>query len=126
MRGTGQYPRRANQPGSDAALGPRGLDVGWCRLDLYLLYGERIADQFLDCYAAASRHLLPNPLLYDLWAVARSHQDVESWVPNYRDLGRGDLTAAELRCRHSAWTEYLLSTLSPSPHHRQNNAFRRL
>jgi aminoglycoside phosphotransferase (APT) family kinase protein len=92
-----------------AALGPRGFDVGWCRLDLYLLYGERIADQFLDCYAAASGHLLPNPLLYDLWAVARSHHDVESWVPNYRDLGRDDLTAAELRRRHSAWTEHLLS-----------------
>ena len=93
---------------SGAGLGPRGFDVGWCRLDLFLLYGEPIADQFLDSYAAASKHILPNPLLYDLWAAARSHNSVEEWVPNYRDLGRVDLTAAELRRRHSAWTEHLL------------------
>ena len=28
------------------SLGPRGFDVGWCRLDLYLLYDEEIADLF--------------------------------------------------------------------------------
>ncbi len=92
-----------------AAPGPRGLDVGWCRLDLYLLHGERIAGRFLDAYQAASQSALPDPLLWDLWAVARSHQMVETWMPNYRDLGRADLTAAELRKRHSAWTERSLS-----------------
>lgn len=45
------------------------------------------------------------------WSAARSHDDVENWIPNYRDLGRGDLTAAELRKRHSARTERLLKTL---------------
>jgi aminoglycoside phosphotransferase (APT) family kinase protein len=95
---------------SGAGLGPRGFDVGWCRLDLYLLYGEATAGHFLDSYQAASGHALPGPLLCDLWAVARSHHDVESWVPNYRDLGRGDLTAAELRRRHRSWTERLLAT----------------
>jgi len=63
---------------------------------LYLLYGEHIAGQFLDAYQAASEHALPDPLLWDLWAAARSHHDVENWVPNYRDLGRRDLTAG--RC----------------------------
>ncbi len=29
---------------SGGARGPRGFDVGWCRLDLYLLFGERVAD----------------------------------------------------------------------------------
>jgi aminoglycoside phosphotransferase (APT) family kinase protein len=94
---------------SGATLGPRGYDIGWCRLDLYLLYGEHIADQFLGAYQAASDHPLPEPLLCDLWACARSHRDVESWVPNYRDLGRSDLTATELRTRHTAWTEHLLA-----------------
>jgi aminoglycoside phosphotransferase (APT) family kinase protein len=94
---------------SGAALGPPGFDVGWCRLDLYLLYGEAIAGQFLDSYQAASGYALPDPLLCDLWAAARSHRDVETWVPNYRDLGRSDLTAAELRNRHRAWTERLLA-----------------
>ncbi len=93
------------------ALGPPGFDVGWCRLDLYLLHGERIAEAFLDSYQAAGDAAVPDPLLWDLWAAARSHRDVETWVPNYRDLGRGDLTAARLRSRHSAWTQYLLASL---------------
>lgn len=95
---------------SGGALGPRGFDVGWCRLDLYLLYDEHVAARFLDSYQSASQSALPDLLVWDLWAVARSHEYVESWVPNYRDLGRADLTARELRRRHTAWTEYLLGT----------------
>jgi aminoglycoside phosphotransferase (APT) family kinase protein len=91
------------------ALGPRGFDVGWCRLDLYLLHGERIADRFLASYQSASQAGLPDLLLWDLWAVAQSDQIVESWMPNYRDLGRTDLTVGELRNRHSAWTQRLLA-----------------
>jgi aminoglycoside phosphotransferase (APT) family kinase protein len=94
---------------SGGGLGPRGFDVGWCRLDLYLLYDEHIADTFLDAYETASGSVLPDRLMWDLWAVARSYEDLESWVPNYRDLGRADLTAAKLRERHTAWTQYLLA-----------------
>jgi aminoglycoside phosphotransferase (APT) family kinase protein len=97
------------------ALGPRGFDVGWCRLDLYLLHGERIADRFLAAYQAASQVGLPDLLLWDLWAVAQSHQIVETWMPNYCDLGRTDLTAAELRNRHSAWTQRLLARRRDQP-----------
>jgi aminoglycoside phosphotransferase (APT) family kinase protein len=93
---------------SGAAVGPRGYDLGWCRLDLYLLYGERIAEEFGESYQAASTVASPDPLLCDLWAVARSHQIVESWVPNYRDLGRADLTAPILRERHTEWTKHLI------------------
>jgi Phosphotransferase enzyme family len=96
---------------SGGAVGPAGFDVGWCRLDLYLLYDERIAGIFLDAYEAARGAALPGRLQSDLWAVARSHKTVETWVPNYRDLGRGDLTARRLRDRHTAWTEHLLSSL---------------
>lgn len=90
-------------------LGPPGFDTGWCRLDLWLLHGQAIADTFLDAYNAASGSAVPDPLLWDLWALARSHEMVETWVPNYRDLGRTDLTAAQLRSRHTAWTERLLA-----------------
>jgi aminoglycoside phosphotransferase (APT) family kinase protein len=94
---------------SGAALGPRSLDVGWCRLDLCLLSGQRLADIFLESYQAASGAACPDPLLTDLWSVARSYDSVETWVPNYRDLGRTDLTARELRRRHTAWTEHLIT-----------------
>jgi aminoglycoside phosphotransferase (APT) family kinase protein len=94
---------------SGSALGPRGFDLGWCRLDLCLLYDRQVADTFLDSYQAASATARPDPLLHDLWAAARSDRDVESWVPNYRELGRADLTARELRSRHTAWTRYLIA-----------------
>jgi len=94
---------------SGGARGPRGADVGWCRLDLYLLSGEPVADTFLDAYQAASGFIMNDALTWDLWAVARSHDSVGSWVPNYRDLGRTDLTAGELRHRHRAWTDRLLA-----------------
>lgn len=69
---------------SGGAIGPRGFDVGWCRLDLYLLYDERIASVFLDSYESACRSALPDVLWWDLWAVSRSHADVESWVISTR------------------------------------------
>jgi hypothetical protein len=89
---------------SGGARGPRGFDVGWCRLDLVLLLGERIADVFLAAYEAAVGHTLTEIDLWDAWAVARSDDRVETWVPNYAPLGRGDLNAQELRRRHSQWT----------------------
>jgi aminoglycoside phosphotransferase (APT) family kinase protein len=89
---------------SGAARGPRGFDVGWCRLDLYLLFGERIADVFLAVYENAIGHPLADVPLWDGWALARSHDGVTSWVPNYAPLGRGDLDERELRRRHAQWT----------------------
>ncbi|NBH04093.1 phosphotransferase [Amycolatopsis sp. SID8362] len=91
-----------------AARGPAGYDIGWCRFDLYLLYGEHLADVFLRAYERAGGTRPRNPLLWDLWTLARSHRTVEEWVPNYRDLGRHDLTAAELRRRHTEWTHELV------------------
>jgi aminoglycoside phosphotransferase (APT) family kinase protein len=91
------------------ALGPRGYDVGWCRLDLYLLYGETIAALFSGAYERAFGQILTEPALWDLWAVARSGH-VETWVPNYHGLGRVDLTAEVLRKRHTAWTARALDS----------------
>jgi len=98
---------------SGAALAPRGYDVSWCRLDLVLLYGEAIADAFLAAYEAAAGIALADPVLWDLYALANSYSSdgVETWVPNYRDLGRADLTAAELRRRHTAWTDSRLAAV---------------
>jgi aminoglycoside phosphotransferase (APT) family kinase protein len=88
-------------------VGPAGLDVGWCRLDLYLLYDEQIADAFLATYQEAAG-TVSDPWLWDLWAVARSFTIIESWDENYRPLGRDDLTASELRHRHTQPTTSLI------------------
>jgi aminoglycoside phosphotransferase (APT) family kinase protein len=87
-------------------VGPRGLDVGWCRLDLYLLYDEHVADIFLDSYRAGTG-AVTETRLWDLWALARSFTIIESWDGNYCPLGRGDLTSGELRRRHTRWTTLL-------------------
>ena len=92
---------------SGAARGPRGYDVGWCRLDLVLLFEEPIADVFLAAYEAAVGQAIADGGLWDRWAVARSHDIVETWTPNYAPLGRGDLGEHELRQRHSRWATRL-------------------
>jgi aminoglycoside phosphotransferase len=90
---------------NSGSLGPRGFDVGWCRLDLYLLFDEHTADVFLNSYETAFGEELSAPALWDLWAVARSDETVHTWVPNYLDLGRSDLTAEALCKRHHEWTD---------------------
>jgi len=89
------------------ARGPRGFDLGWCRLDLVLLFDERIADVFLAAYEASIGQALGDATLWDGWAVARSHDVVDTWVPNYAPLGRRDLGEHELRRRHSLWAARL-------------------
>jgi aminoglycoside phosphotransferase (APT) family kinase protein len=93
---------------SGAVRGPRGYDVGWCRLDLFLLFGDSVADVFLAAYDDAVGHPLSDVALWDGWALARSYDIVESWTPNYRPLGRADLDEHELRRRHVEWTTRLL------------------
>jgi aminoglycoside phosphotransferase (APT) family kinase protein len=93
---------------SGAARGPRGYDLGWCRLDLVLLFEEPIADVFLAAYEAAAGQTVADVGLWDRWAVARSHDIVETWTPNYAPLGRVDLGEHELRQRHSCWATRLV------------------
>jgi aminoglycoside phosphotransferase (APT) family kinase protein len=100
---------------SGAARGPRGFDVGWCRLDLYLLFDERVADVFLAAYEDATGHPVDDIGLWDGWAVARSHDMVETWTANYRPLGRADLDEDELRRRHAQWTSRLREQSSQPP-----------
>jgi aminoglycoside phosphotransferase (APT) family kinase protein len=93
---------------SGGARGPRGFDVGWCRLDLVLLFDERVADVFSTAYQDATGATIEKLALWDAWALARSHDIVETWTPNYAPLGRADLNPLELRRRHSRWTARLL------------------
>ncbi len=93
---------------SGGARGPRGFDLGWCRLDLVFLFDERIADVFLAAYEAAIGQTPGDVVLWDGWAAARSHDEVETWALNYAPLGRADLNEHELRQRHSLWTTRLL------------------
>uniref|UniRef100_UPI0027427BC2 phosphotransferase n=1 Tax=Actinoplanes sp. RD1 TaxID=3064538 RepID=UPI0027427BC2 len=90
---------------SGACAAPRGFDVGWCRLDLVLLFGAGVADEFLAGYEAAAGVRVPDVPAWDRFALANAHRDVESWTGNYRELGRPDLTPQVLRARHTAWSQ---------------------
>ncbi|WP_157751487.1 phosphotransferase family protein [Actinoplanes derwentensis] len=94
---------------SGASRAPRGFDVSWCRLDLVLLHGESAADTFLAAYERAARTTVPDIVSWDLFALANARDTIEGWHPNYADLGRGDLTATELRARHTAWSQNRLT-----------------
>ncbi len=98
---------------SAGARGPRGFDLGWCRLDLVLLFDEQTADEFLAAYEAVSGEAVADVRLWDCWAVARSEDTVGSWVPNYLPLGRADLDEDELRRLHARWTTQLRERTSP-------------
>jgi aminoglycoside phosphotransferase (APT) family kinase protein len=100
---------------SSGARGPGGFDVAWCRLDLVLLFDEHIADVFLAAYEDGTGRTIDDTALWDVWAIAHSHDAVETWVPNYAPLGRVDLTRQELRRRHSQWTQRLLEQTSGRP-----------
>lgn len=93
---------------SSGSRGPRGFDLGWCRLDLVLLFDEQIADDFLEAYEAEAGRAVGEMRFWDCWAAARSDDLVGSWAPNYQPLGRVDLDEGELRRRHAQWTARLL------------------
>jgi len=80
-----------------------------------LLFDERIADVFLAAYEAATGQTIGDVVLWDGWAVARSHDTVETWVPNYAPLVRADLNGHELRRRHSLWTARLSEQAQAAP-----------
>jgi aminoglycoside phosphotransferase (APT) family kinase protein len=92
---------------SGGSRGPRGFDLGWCRLDLFLLFDEQVADDFLAAYEAVAGQAIDDVRLCDCWAAARSDDAVGSWAPNYLPLGRADLDEEELRRRHKQWTARL-------------------
>ncbi|WP_250034737.1 phosphotransferase family protein [Paractinoplanes maris] len=87
---------------SAARSAPRGFDVSWCRLDLVLLHGPGVADDFLDAYQDAAGLVVPDRPEWDRRALDKSADTVETWIDNYHDLGRLDLTPADLRERHTA------------------------
>jgi aminoglycoside phosphotransferase (APT) family kinase protein len=92
---------------SGGSRGPRGFDLGWCRLDLVLLFDVQIADDFLAAYEAGTGQAVGEIRLWDCLAAARSDDAVGSWAPNYLPLGRADLDEDELRRRHAQWTARL-------------------
>ena len=88
---------------SGAGRAPRGYDLAWCRQDLVFLYDVSVADVFTRAYDEAFGSPTPDLALWDHFAAMKAYPRVETWAPNYTDLGRADLDGAGLRRRLTEW-----------------------
>lgn len=82
-----------------ATRGDPGRDLGYCRMDLSLTAVPGTTEAFLAGYRAAGG-LVPEHLwVYDLVAVARCLPTPAQWLQAFHELGRTDLTAAQVERR---------------------------
>ena len=88
-----------------AGLGTQGYDVAYCRLDIALSLGRRIADRFLRCYRDASGLPMEGQWFWDLLAADRPMPDPSAWIPAWRALGNRNLTPQLVRRRLRAFIE---------------------
>ena len=65
------------------------------------LHGPDTAETFLAAYEEAAGMAVADVALWDLFALSNSYRSVETWLPDYHDLGRGDLSAADVRERQA-------------------------
>jgi aminoglycoside phosphotransferase (APT) family kinase protein len=91
-----------------ARRGPRYFDVGYCRVDLSMLFGLEEADLFLAEYERAIGRSVPQGPLWDLAGATRAYPDPEMWLPGWLDAGRTDLTADLIRERLCVFVERAL------------------
>lgn len=83
-----------------AELNHPGLDVGYCRLDLFLLAGPQAPAQFLRAYEAAAGWSVPQLPFWELLGALRWLPDPARFLPGYHDLGRTDISPDEVRARY--------------------------
>jgi aminoglycoside phosphotransferase (APT) family kinase protein len=91
--------------------GPPASEVGYCRVDLALLFGLEASDAFLEAYEAARGERVGERALWDLAGAARAYPDPASWLPGWLDAGRDDLDADLVRRRLVAFVERALLEL---------------
>jgi aminoglycoside phosphotransferase (APT) family kinase protein/RimJ/RimL family protein N-acetyltransferase len=90
---------------TEARLGPAAVDLGYARLDLWLMWEREAAGELLPAYREAGGRDPGALWLWDLLAVTRALPDPVVWVEPYRDFGRQDLTARKLRSRLRAFSD---------------------
>jgi len=92
----------------NACMGPPGVDVAHCRLNLALMHGMEAADAFLDAY----RQLVPGYEHHQFWDVddaLSAPLHVLPYAP-WADLGLTGLSAEILQSRLEAFIRAAVST----------------
>jgi hypothetical protein len=91
----------------NACMGPPGIDVAHCRLNLALMYGPAVADTFLDAYQDAApdyRH----DTFWDLEDALGTLPDVAPYPP-WAEFGLTDLSTDLVRSRLEAFVATAVS-----------------
>lgn len=84
---------------ASARRGPHEVEVGYCRVDLSMLFGGDAPEQFLAAYQERAERGVENVSRWDLAACVRAFPDPVSWLPGWVDAGRDDLTPPLIRAR---------------------------
>lgn len=71
----------------EAAYGDPGYDVAYLRMELAILGGAALADQFLAMYTAEMGHTVPNLTFWELAAAARFMPDPAGLIAEWQTLG---------------------------------------
>ena len=94
----------------NACMGPAGIDVAHCRLNLALMYGQAAAEAFLEQYEAATPGYRHHPY-WDLDDALGALPDVKPYPP-WAEFGLSGLTAEIVRARLETFVEAAVGSLS--------------
>ena len=83
----------------NACRGTAGIDVGHCRLNLALLYGAEVADQFLEAYQEAAGSSFAYDPYWDLVSIMEFLPGPPDVYAGWTDLGVTDLTPQMMKER---------------------------
>jgi hypothetical protein len=92
----------------NACLGPAGIDLGHCRVNLVHLYGVEIADRFLESYKSLAGVSVENQHYWDLLTLVDFFPGPPEMYSGWVDFGFPHLSKEVLVSRLD---EYLASIL---------------
>ncbi|WP_342514119.1 aminoglycoside phosphotransferase family protein [Sporosarcina sp. FSL K6-1522] len=87
----------------NACLGPAGIDIGHCRVNLALLYGVEVADLFLRAYKKAAGTSFPYDSYWDIVSAFDFLDGPPTVYPGWASFGVTDLTDAMMEERLDAF-----------------------
>lgn len=92
----------------EAACGDPGYDVAYLRLELAMLGGKALADQFLAAYVAEKGQPVPNLAFWELAAAARFMPIPEGMIPEWQTFGPVPHTPASVNANFNQFIAYAL------------------
>jgi aminoglycoside phosphotransferase (APT) family kinase protein len=92
----------------NACMGPAGIDIGHCRVNLALLHGVEIADLFLEAYRRHATEFDYDPY-FDIVSIFDSLDGPVTVYKGWTDLGVKALTDQMMETRMDAFMESVVS-----------------